>query len=238
MYKNNSGFIAKTKVSKYKMRERGAYLLSIFKLIYFTSVIFTLGLFFRIEESPSFWLLPMFALSLFLTLYLFYKSSRKLKNDSNIYVKRIAIGILFNFLGIILSPYTNTTFLDEYVGVGRMVWLDGEDYANTEDPHTVFKKKDKKISKLVEFIWEEGEWDPYEKKFIFWQTAFFTNYTPHDIPYYQGAQSSREKLTLFFTVGPLFVLEVLIRGFLNIWFLMAIPVIALFFNYKIINQNT
>lgn len=153
----------------------------------------------------------------------------------------LGVGIASSILAVLLHGGFGTNNLIEknYVGIYGITYaFDSQTELEKSIEHktNVFKIGDnragKEYDKMIERYGEASE-----EMFLFWQTAFAYGYVPQDIFEYSGDSSISQKVTLFFTIGPLFLLECFIRALMNSWVLMIIPIIGLMFNKRIFHKE-
>lgn len=151
------------------------------------------------------------------------------------------VGLLLSLMGLIINGTLGTDKLIEKKYVG--IYGTTEEYDSRNDTEIyvehktfVFKENDRRAKKRITKNRKKyGE--SYEHEFIFWQTAFVNGFTPKYISDFTGTNSFSKKLTLFFTVGPIFILETLINSIMDYWILMLIPIIALFLKVKMFEKQ-
>lgn len=71
------------------------------------------------------------------------------------------------------------------------------------------------------------------KKYVFWQTAVAEGFSPKFIPNYNCCELSTDKLELYFTVGPLVIIECFIEAIKPAFLILIILVIFRLFNKPI-----
>lgn len=96
----------------------------------------------------------------------------------------------------------------------------------------VFTKNDSRINLELKKL-GEGHEDVEKRKFIFWQTALAEGYKPKYITTYNCCKNFSDKLELYFTVGPLVILECFIQAINDALLILLIPLIFRIFNKPI-----
>jgi len=102
--------------------------------------------------------------------------------------------------------------LNEYQTSGGNSRTDATfEYESSLDLGYVFEKSDPSFIKTVKGKAKWNEFVHYDS-FIFWHTAMAYGYNPERLEKYYGSDSIIGKLKLFFTVGPISILECFIKG--------------------------
>lgn len=108
---------------------------------------------------------------------------------------------------------------------------DGTDtyYHNTY----VFHKKDKSLTHEINKLDEEFSEGSSKEEFIFWQTALAKGFEPKNIRGYNCCEDFSQKLELYLTVGPLTIVECLIKATTPAFLLLIIPLIGFLFKKRL-----
>lgn len=99
----------------------------------------------------------------------------------------------------------------------------------------VYNINDKRAKRALKRL-ENQYGDSSQEEFIFWQSAFANGFEPLYITNYKGTDSFGRMLTLFMTIGPLYLIETFIKIVMNSWILFSIPIIGLFFKRMIFGK--
>jgi|GEM_PF-5755065 hypothetical protein len=223
-----------------KLKANGVYLLTFFILLISSSFIRGLGGF-LISNFPFSGSAVYATIWIALAVFIIYKILERVRGiepmkflASYVFYSSI-IGFIILLPGMLISGALGMDDLidKKYVGAyGVTEEFTGEDVISTEYKTYVFSKNDN-IAKSEYQKLENEYGESYGEEFIFWQTAFSSGYTPKNISDFTGTSSGSEKLTLFLTVGPIFILETFINSFINCFIFMLIPIISLIFKVKI-----
>ena len=226
---------------KEKLKGNGIYLVTFFGLL--ISISFIKELVFFLKDCLSFFGNAVYGITwIALIVFTIYKLLERIKEIKpwHFLLFSAFFGLFISSIGMIINSTIGTDELIEkkYVGVYGVT----EEYDTRNDTEVyvdhktfVFKENDKRIKRELRKL--ENEYgESYSVDFLFWQTAFVNGFTPKYISDFTGTNTFSNKLTLFFTVGPIFILEAFINSVLNCWILMLIPIIALFFKVKILDK--
>ncbi|MBI3719081.1 MAG: hypothetical protein HY252_10870 [Sphingobacteriales bacterium] len=124
-----------------------------------------------------------------------------------------------------------------FIGVAGLDEVEHEDYYGNETSSTehsksyVYVENDSRIERELSKLEEEHSEGTSVDKFIFWQTALAAGYNPKYIPNYNCCNLSSDKLELYFTVGPLVMIEALIEAIKD-----ALLVLVVLIIYRIRNK--
>lgn len=137
---------------------------------------------------------------------------------------------LFDFV-----PNINTIEIidSNYIGLDGLDEIEYEDNQGIEYSETnksksfVYPLKDSEIEMELNKLIEEHVDGASKEKFIFWQTALAAGYNPINIPEYNSYDLTleRDKLKLYFSVGPLTILECLIESIKNALLVLTIFIV-------------
>jgi len=97
----------------------------------------------------------------------------------------------------------------------------------------VFHKKDKSLNHEIDKLDEEFSDGSSTEEFIFWQTALAKGFEPKNIRGYNCCEGFSQKLELYLTVGPLTIVECLIKATTPAFLLLIIPLIGLLFKKRL-----
>ena len=149
-------------------------------------------------------------------------------------------GLIISLFFVVLNKFIPTDKLIQknYIGIGGLT----TDYDKQTDTEYfveknifVFNKKDPQIKKEV-FKLKNEYGKTFEYEFVYWQSAFLKGFKPRNISEFTGTNSRNKKLKLFFSSGPIFILEIFIYAINNSIILMFIAIICLSFNIKFIED--
>lgn len=148
------------------------------------------------------------------------------------------LGAFISILGLLVNFSLGTDDIIEknYIGVyGVTYGYDSNTESEVQFEHktNVYSILDKSRERELNNLESEFGESSYDE-FIFWQTAYAYGFEPKYISEYKGAKSFGRILTLFFTVGPIFLLESFIVAIMNCWLLMIIPIVGLFFKKRML----
>mgnify|MGYP000093885437 CR=1 FL=1 len=224
-----------------KFKENGVYLGVLFGLLVLTSLIKELV--FYLKDSFSDFGNAAYAIFwMALLAFLIYYYLKKIKGVDpwKFLFLSVLVGFLVSLIGLIINRNLGTDELLEkiYIGVyGASEEFDTQNETEVYIDHKtyVFKNSDRIAKRELRNL--ENEYgESYHEEFVFWQTAFVNGFQPKNIPDFTGTDSFSKKLTLFFTLGPVFILETFINSIMSCWILMLIPVIALLFKAKLLEK--
>ena len=223
------------------MKNKLTYLSVFFVIIIFASFLKEVA--FYINESLSHFLrslyvLPWLALVILVVFY-FVNKIDGVKPWEFLGFSVFA-GFLFSIVGLIinLTIGLNDSLEKNYVGVYGVTTAfntNTDSEVQIDYKTNVYKITDNKGKNELKRLENEYE-DSYQDEFIFWQTAFAKGFEPKYIDEFKGTDSFSRVITLFFTVGPIFLLETFISTIMNSWILFLIPIIGLFFKKKIFEE--
>lgn len=223
------------------MKNKLIYLTIFFVILIFIN--FLKEVVFYVNESlshfiSSLYVLPWIALVILIIFY-FVKKIEGIKPWEFLGYSVLS-GMLLSILGIIINMTLglNNSLEKNYVGIygvttGFNTNTESETYINHKtNVYRIADKTSKSELKRLENKYEES----YQEEFIFWQTAFASGFEPKYISEFKGTDSFSKVLTLFFTVGPIFLLETFINTIMNFWILFLFPIIGLLFKKKIFGE--
>lgn len=224
------------------MKENGLYILTFFSILILIS--FINELIFFVDKCFSNFSHAIYGLFwIFLVLYLMYKKLKKIDgiDPGQFFILSIFAGLFISILNMLVAEKLGVDKLIEkkYVGVyGQTIEYDSLNEKEIFIDHKtfVFYENDSRARRELKKLENEYE-ESYQDDFIFWQTAFVKGFTPKYITDFAGINSFSKKLTLFFTVGPVFILETFINSIMNSWLLVLLPVISLLFKVKILEKE-
>ncbi|OUS12884.1 hypothetical protein A9Q93_09790 [Nonlabens dokdonensis] len=153
----------------------------------------------------------------------------------------VLIGLLLSIVTLILNLSLGLDKIIEknYVAVyGITTGFDSRSDSEQDIKHktNVYKINDSRAKREInkmEYVYEDAS----TKEFLFWQTAFASGFEPINISEYNGSNSFGKIITLFFTVGPIFILELFINAIMSSWILFIIPIIGLFFKRMLFEKE-
>jgi hypothetical protein len=225
-----------------KIKGNGIYLITVFCIL--VSAIFLKEMVFLIKDSLSFFGHAIYGICWVLIILLIaYKYLKKVNGISpwSSFAIAAVFGLILSLLSYIINGILGTDKLIEknYVAIYGQT----EEYDSSSDSEFivdhktfVFRKDNmnaKRELRNLENKYGESTSDDY----VFWQTAFVEGFEPKYISDYNGTKLFSKKLTLFFTVGPLFILESLINSIMSSWILMIIPIVAMLFKIKLFEKD-
>lgn len=223
------------------MKSKLIYLAVIFVFIIFANFLGEVAL--SVNESlshfvRSLYVLPWVALVILIVFY-FVKRIDGIKPWEFIGYS-VLYGMLFYIIGltIIVTLGLDNSLEKNYVGVyGTTTGFNTNTDSEVDIDHktNVYKITDNRAKRELNRLQNIYE-DSYEDEFMFWQTAFATGFEPKYISEFKGNDSFGKVLTLFFTVGPTFLLEKFIETIMYSWILFLIPIVGLFFKKKIFEE--
>jgi len=225
-----------------KLKGNGIYLATFFGLL--ISISFIQELVFFLKDCFSFFGNAVYGIIwIALVVFAIYKLLERIEEIEpwQFLLFSAFVGLFISLIGMIINGTIGTDELIEkkYVGVyGTTEEYDTQNDTEIYVDHKtfVFKENDKRAKRELRKL--ENEYgESYSDDFLFWQTAFVNGFTPKYISDFTGTNTFSKKLTLFFTVGPIFILETFINSVMNCWILMLIPIIALFFKVKILEEQ-
>lgn len=130
-----------------------------------------------------------------------------------------------------------TNIIDRnYVGTSGMKEEDNENDNGTDTYYYntfVFHKNDKSLTYEIIKLDEEYSEGSSKEEFIFWQTALAKGFEPKNIPGYNCCGNFSQKKELYLTVGPLTILECLIKAITPAFLLLIIPLIGFIFKKRL-----
>lgn len=157
----------------------------------------------------------------------------------------LVYGTIFYLIGLLLAILFgsyNTIIIDRsYVGTSGTTEIinTDRDGTNTHYLNTfVFKKNDKLLNQELNKLDEEFSEGSTEEEFIFWQTALAKGFEPKNISEYDCCSGFKQKMYLYLTVGPITILESLIKATTPALFLLIIPLIGFLFNKRLFFDDT
>ncbi len=224
------------------MKSKLIYLAVFFVIIIFANFLKEVAFF--INESLSYfvrslYVLPWVALVILIVFYL-VKKINGIKPWEFLGYSVLA-GMLFSIIGLTINITLelNNSLEKNYVGVYGIItgFNPNTDSEVVIDHKTnVYRITDNRAKRELRRLENKYE-DSYKHEFMFWQTAFATGFEPKYIFEYKGTDSFSKVLTLFFTIGPIFLLETFINTIMDSWILFLIPIIGLFFKKKIFEEQ-
>jgi len=114
----------------------------------------------------------------------------------------------------------------------------GNDNSSTEESRSyVYVENDSRIENEISKLEKEHTDGTNTEKFIFWQTALASGYNPKYIPNYNCCKLSSDKLELYFTVGPLVMIESLMDAFKDALLILIFCIIARIRNKPMFIEN-
>lgn len=157
------------------------------------------------------------------------------------FVVIIILGLLLNLVSIFLNASLGAGNILEknYVatyGISDKYDSRNEDLVTFQNNTFVFKKDDLEIEQELVRL-EELNGESNYKEFIFWQTAYSLGYKPKNIWEYSSSSSISKKLSLFLTVGPIFLIESLINAIFGALNFFILPIIGLIFKKRIFEKQ-
>lgn len=209
--------------------------------VYFTArlVGFFIGNFFYYadENNLPFTFYSIWILILFLIPYFVFKK-RGLKSEKFfVFLFFVCIGgglssvLTHGLIKFIPNSPKSEIIKSNFIGVSGLDEVEHEDSYGNETSSTeasksyVYIENDSRIEREVSKLENEHSVGTSLKKFIFWQTALASGYNPKYIPNYNSCNLSSDKLELYFTVGPLVIIESLIEAIKDALLILIVFVI-------------
>ena len=125
-----------------------------------------------------------------------------------------------------------------YIGLSGLDVEDYEDSNGIDQSSTVQTKgyiyvaKDSRVEREISKLESVHKDGISVEKFIFWQTALASGYNPKYIPNYNCCNLSSDKLELYFTVGPLLMVEFFIAAIKD-----ALLILIVFIAFRFRNKS-
>jgi hypothetical protein len=179
------------------------------------------------------WILIIFTIIFFIL--------KKAGIDPKIFFVHCIIFGPFIFLGgvifsVFIGPNNINIINQNYVGTSGVTESENAngDGINTHYHNTyVFHKKNKSLSKELDKLEEEFSEGSSKDEFIFWQTALAQGFEPKYIREYNCCEDFSQRLELYLTVGPLTIVECLIKATTQAFSLLILPLIGLLFKKRL-----
>lgn len=220
------------------LKRNAVYLLlyySVFFLICFHVEVFYFewGAFWNYKSNQII-IATIWILITFITIYLLLKKIGI--SPKSFFAHCVIFGSFIFTVGLILSFIigSNRSYIIEtkYIGTSGVIVeenYDG-DGADTRYENTyVFHKKDKALEREVAKLDEKYSDGSSTENFIFWQTALAKGFEPKNIRDYICCDDFSKKLELYLTVGPLTILECIIKAMYTAFLLLMFPLTGLLF---------
>ena len=137
------------------------------------------------------------------------------------------ITLIAKLVCLVTGFYSISLVSKNYSG---LYWEEEIYYVDREPEKTVhktfiFDKYDPQINREIDRIIEEFDFEPYEEKFIFWQTGYFKGYNPEHI--LNGKTLSSMDFGVVLGIYPL--IECMSQALKYFLFLIWIPIMLLYF---------
>ena len=224
------------------MKEKAIYLAVIFGLIIFIG--FLIEVVFYVNSALNDFVRFLFVLPWILIVAFFvYRLINKIDNITigTFAGASVLVGLLLSIVTLILNLSFGLDKVIEknYLGVyGISTGFDSSSDSERDIKHktNVYRIEDSNANREInkmEYIYGNAS----TKEFMFWQTAFANGFEPTNISEYKGSNSFGKVITLFFTVGPIFILELFVNAIMSSWILFIIPIIGLFFKKMLFEKE-
>lgn len=127
----------------------------------------------------------------------------------------ILITFFFSFFGEAAEIGSQFQIFNRYVGVDKDYdCMDDMERHYTEENYKVFPNNSKAFEHAKSMVEREGNCFTLPRYFLFWQTAFAQAYSPSGVRSYNQYNSFADYVELAVSVGPLFIIEKLIKAVL------------------------